>query len=280
MKRVLSLTCSLALLTLAAAPLLTAQDMEEAPAPAEADAEPGAGTAAPADAKAPAKKEKKPFQPVILSSKPGAGKVRLFILSGQSNMQGLDPSKTFFPTVSAAFPEDDVVVVRDAQSGQPIRRWLKDWKPAEGVEANAKAKGVGDLYERLKTSIATALEGKAEPASVVFVWMQGESDAKADYSANNYDESLKQLIALVRTDMKAPKMPVIVGKLSDHKSKNDASWIVVQQKQEEVAKADPLVRLVDTADLNGGKDGLHYDGPGYRELGQRFADAAVKALKE
>ena len=252
---------------------------QETPNPAPAPAEGAPPAAAPAPPAA--KKEPKPFEPTITSSKPGAAKVRLFILSGQSNMQGLNPAKSFTPTVVAAFPEDDVVVVKDAQSGQPIRRWLKDWKPAEGVETGKQVKGEGDLYVRLTKSIATALEGKPEPASVVFVWMQGESDASAKWSSDNYDKSLQDLIALVRTDLKAPKMPAVIGHLSDFSDPVKLpEWATVKAKQEAVVKADPLTALVETDDLNGEKNGLHYDGPGYTELGKRFAEAALKLLNE
>ena len=51
----------------------------------------------------------------------------LFILSGQSNMAGLRPEESFTPAVEAAFGKDHVIVVKDAQGGQPIRRWYKKW---------------------------------------------------------------------------------------------------------------------------------------------------------
>ncbi|MGM0490933.1 MAG: sialate O-acetylesterase, partial [Planctomycetota bacterium] len=66
----------------------------------------------------------------------------LFILSGQSNMAGLDPDISFTPTVTQAFGQDNVIVVKDAQGGQPIRRWYKQWKPAHGDTPKA----TGDLY--------------------------------------------------------------------------------------------------------------------------------------
>ena len=36
-------------------------------------------------------------------------KVRLFILSGQSNMGGLDPDVSFTPTVTSEFADDEVI---------------------------------------------------------------------------------------------------------------------------------------------------------------------------
>ena len=99
--------------------------------------------------------------------------VKVFILSGQSNMRGLDPALSFTPAVAAELGEDRVVVVKDAQGGQPIRRWFKGWRDAQG-QAPAKT---GDLYDRLMAKVRPAIEGR-ELASVTFVWMQGERDAK------------------------------------------------------------------------------------------------------
>jgi len=60
-----------------------------------------------------------------------AGK-HLFILSGQSNMQGHRPEEAFTPAVEAALGKDRVIVVQDALGGQPIQRWLKEWRSPEG----------------------------------------------------------------------------------------------------------------------------------------------------
>ena len=56
----------------------------------------------------------------------------LFILSGQSNMAGLNPDISFTPTVEAAFGKDNVTVVKEAKSGRPIRNWYKKWEAPEG----------------------------------------------------------------------------------------------------------------------------------------------------
>jgi hypothetical protein len=97
----------------------------------------------------------------------------LFILSGQSNMAGLNPDISFTPTVEAAFGKDNVIVVKSAQSGQPIRRWYKKWKPAQGDEPKA----TGDLYDTLMKKVNAAVTGE-RLRTVTFVWMQGERDAR------------------------------------------------------------------------------------------------------
>jgi hypothetical protein len=55
-------------------------------------------------------------------------------------------------------------------------------------------------------------------------------------------------------------------------------WDMVREAQVKVAEDDPRVAWIDTDDLNGKKDGLHYDKAGYAELGKRFAEAALKLI--
>ena len=70
----------------------------------------------------------------------------LFILSGQSNMAGLDPEISFIPTIHEQYGAENAIIVKDALGGQPIRRWYKDWKPAQGDEPEA----TGDNQSRLE----------------------------------------------------------------------------------------------------------------------------------
>ncbi len=206
-------------------------------------------------------------------------KVRLFVLSGQSNMAGLDPRVSFTPAVEKEFAGDEVIVVKSAQGGQPIRRWYKKWQlPAGATEAKAATKN-GDLYDQLLQAVNKAL-GDKKPDSVAFVWMQGERDAKAGWQAAYYG-ALHGTIEQLRTDLKHKDIAVVVGRLSDH-LKNDAGWDAVRAAQEKIAADEPLGAWVDTDDLNdlNGKNDLHYTKDGYAKLGQRFADSAIKLIRK
>ena len=121
----------------------------------------------------------------------------LFILSGQSNMAGLDPKISFTPAVEKAFGKENVIIVKDAQSGQPIRRWYKNWVDAKG---NKPQKGNGDLYDRLMKKVSAATKGQ-KFLSVTFVWMQGEKDAKESH-AGVYAKSFNGLIDQLKADLK------------------------------------------------------------------------------
>jgi hypothetical protein len=115
------------------------------------------------------------------SSSAAPAKVRLFILSAQSNMVGVDPDESFTPALKKAFPRDELIVVKQAAGGLPIRSWYKAWKAPQGVELPKASQGKpGNSYDRLTPRIQKAIEGR-KIDTVAFVWMQGERDAKEGF---------------------------------------------------------------------------------------------------
>lgn len=220
----------------------------------------------------------------LLLSCPALGEdgKHLFILSGQSNMAGLDPNLSFTPTVEEAFGKDNVIVVKSAQGGQPIRRWYKQWKPAEGDEPKA----TGDLYDKLMQKVAEATKDQTI-ATVTFVWMQGERDANEGHGTV-YAASMRGLIDQLAGDLKREHINFVIGRLSDFDMDNKRykHWTKVREAQVKVAEEDKRGAWVDTDDLNDkGKPGnikhdLHYTKDGYKILGKRFADAAIGLMKD
>jgi hypothetical protein len=80
----------------------------------------------------------------------------LFILSGQSNMQGLKPEESFIPKLISEFGEGSVIVVKDAMGSQPIRRWYKNWKFPDGQSSDLKP----DLYDVLMNKVLLAINNQ------------------------------------------------------------------------------------------------------------------------
>lgn len=213
------------------------------------------------------------FASLFVSSAPvHAEKTHLMILSGQSNMAGLKPEISFTPTVTKGLAPDKVIVVKSARGGQPIRRWYKKWKPETGDEPTAD----GVLYDRMMVAVKNAI-GDKKPDTVTFVWMQGERDAKEKHG-NAYSASMKGLIDQLSADLGRDDVNFVIGRLSDWGK--TPHWEKVRRAQVDVAKASKRGEWVDTDDLNGPKDGLHYSKPGYAELGKRFAEAAIKLVKQ
>lgn len=211
-----------------------------------------------------------------------AAERHLFILSGQSNMAGLPPERAFLPEVKKLLPGATIDHVKFARGGQPIRKWVKTW---DGIAAKhdleAKKDPAAFYQQLLEQSRAKFAAGR--PDSITFLWMQGERDAKTGLAAA-YQESLQTLIANLRKDLNAPKMRVVIGRLSDHL--DDDQWNAVRAAQVAVAERDPHGAWVDTDDTNdkerNGKawNDLHYTKEGYDLFGRRLARQAVRLIQE
>lgn len=218
---------------------------------------------------------------LLLAEAPGK---HLFILSGQSNMKKFNQKVTFVPAIEKEFGKENVIVVKDAQSGESIQRWYRDWSGPVGKNPN------GDLYDRLMSKVNPAIEGE-ELATVTFLWMQGEADAKIEETASLYEQALKGLYAQLCQDLGRDDIFFVNGRLSDN-GLNGANptfkaWDQLRSVQEKVAASDPKFALVNTDDLNDGiyqgelqVNGVHYTKEGYQIFGERLAEAAIKLIEQ
>ncbi|MFP6618582.1 MAG: sialate O-acetylesterase [Pirellulaceae bacterium] len=219
----------------------------------------------------------------VAAEKAEPGK-HLFILSGQSNMAGLNPQQSFTPAVVAAFGKENVIVVKSAQGGQPIRKWYKKWTDSNGKPS----KSAGELYDVLMKQVNSAIKGQAIK-TVTFVWMQGERDAREGHG-KVYEASLKGLLTQLSGDLQRQDINFVIGRLSDFglQDRGPRSWKLIREVQVKVADASPRGGWVDTDDLNDGvnkkgkeiKDDLHYSVKWYKLLGKRFADKAIALIKK
>lgn len=211
----------------------------------------------------------------------------LFILSGQSNILGMDPEETFLPKLIDEFGKENIIVVKHGGDGQPIRRWHKQWQPLQGNSPN-RPNGRGDIYDQLLVKVEQKTKGK-RPATVTFVWMQGETDAMENFG-HEYKASLIGLVQQLAADLGREDINVVLGRISDHDliTGKYPHWPVVRQAQVEAAEAEPYWRWVDTDQFNDGiaedgsllVDDLHYTPEGYALLGSRFAEEAIALIKQ
>ena len=218
----------------------------------------------------------------VLSNEGIADGKHLFILSGQSNMARLNPKRSFIPAVKKNFGKNHIVVVKKAMGAQPIRRWYKKWESASGDQPNS----TGKLYDRLMKKVYRSIEG-IKIISITFIWMQGERDARKGHG-EVYAASLKGLIEQLKNDLNR-KINFVIGRLSDFDMDNSRypHWTMVRRAQMEVAEANPRGVWVNTDDLNDKrknkgneiKNRLHYTREGYKILGNRFAEKAIKLIK-
>jgi hypothetical protein len=206
----------------------------------------------------------------------------IFILSGQSNMAGLDPEVSFIPKIHERYGAKNAIVVKDALGGQPIRRWYKNWKPAQGSEPEA----TGDLYNQLMEKVYAAIDGR-RIQTINFLWMQGERDAREEYG-DVYQESLEGLVAQLENDLGRSAINVVIGRLSDFDMANETypHWTRVRDAQIAFAESRPNTAWVNTDDLNDGVNGkgepikndLHYSVSGYSIFGERLAQEAIELI--
>jgi hypothetical protein len=207
----------------------------------------------------------------------------LFILSGQSNMAGMDENISFVPAVTKAFGKEQVIVVKNANSGQSIRSWAKTNHENPPPTRGRVPKVRGELYDPLMQKVKVAIEGK-QLKTVTLVWMQGESDL------NNtaYDSYLKELLEQLQKDLSFNDINIVIGRISDSGLDNPKRLegrVNIRKVQKAFAEAHPRGAWVNTDDLNDREvDGkvlhdLHYTKAGYRTLGARFAEKAIGLIK-
>lgn len=207
----------------------------------------------------------------------------LFILSGQSNMAGLKPEESFTPALERALGKGNVIVAKYAMGTQPIRRWYKDWKPMEGNQPKADPV----LYDSLMKRVYPAIR-KKKIATITFIWMQGERDAR-EQLGNVYERSLLGLYKQLSTDLKRKDINFIIGRLSDFDMTNKQypDWTTIRDIQVKVAESNPRFGWINTDDLNDGisrdgkeiKNDLHMSAEGYIMLGNRFAEKAIELIQ-
>ncbi|WP_439131911.1 sialate O-acetylesterase [Polaribacter sp.] len=208
----------------------------------------------------------------------------LFILSGQSNMELLRPKESFTPKLNKKFGKRNVIVVQFAKGSQSIRKWYKDWVPA--VENESKAEPY--LYDSLMKKVKKAIRNK-DIATVTFVWMQGERDARKSRRAV-YRKSLLGLHKQLSDELGRTDVNFVIGRLSDFGliKKGWPDWMQIRNIQVEVAESNPRFAWINTDDLNTGvnrkgeniKDGIHMTAEGYVIMGERFADKAIKLIED
>jgi lysophospholipase L1-like esterase len=208
----------------------------------------------------------------------------VFILSGQSNMVRMNPKLSFIPMLEAVFGKEKIIVVKDAMGSQPISRWYKNWKSQNGNSPENR----GDLYDVLLHKVKDSIKNQ-QAASVTFIWMQGERDARMQF-ASVYEESLLGMYQQLSTDLKRNDINFIIGRLSDFDMENKKwpHWKKIRDIQEKVGNLNPNFTWINTDDLNTGIDNngkevtndLHLTKEGYKILGERFAEKAIELIQK
>ncbi|MBA7521200.1 hypothetical protein ES705_13303 [subsurface metagenome] len=170
-----------------------------------------------------------------------SGKFRVFVLMGQSNMQGAGlaneleapynekheririwangrweyfvPSMRFGPGVSFAhqlaefWPDDNIGIIKVAVGGTGICAFEKDWSYERAQLTFDGEKG--PLYQDLMNAVEEA-KRISQPEFCGFFWKQGAADGTKKVLANEYYDRFKQLISDLRADLGVSDLPTFV----------------------------------------------------------------------
>ncbi len=227
----------------------------------------------------------------------------VFILAGQSNMAGQGTARELAPNyrrvpsnvefyyngyktplnrfrhfgpeigfaheLSRHFPHDTIKLIKFAVGGTSLFAWDPNWNAAKARSTrNASA---GPLFKKLIKTAKVGFNNKdAKLAGIL--WMQGEADAKYPAAAKQYANNLNRFVNRLRTELKSPNAPFIMGSINPP-LKFFPATAIVQQAQRVAARHIRNLRLIRTADLEKRNDHLHYNTRGQLELGKRFARA-------
>ncbi len=197
----------------------------------------------------------------------------------------LKPLRSFGPEVmfarrvrqQASFP---IAIIKSAVGGTTV---AFDWNP------DAPDKGQ-KLYPRTLKLIRESLD-ELDKRGVRYrleavIWHQGENDMLDRNLYKQYADGLTKLVAQLRADLKAPELKWYIAEVSekgiwgmDHRSNLGS----LRQQQEQVLKADPLLRWVPTSHLafevmGSGQPHYHFGTQGQLQMGEAFAAAYLRDI--
>jgi lysophospholipase L1-like esterase len=173
------------------------------------------------------------------------------------------PEVAFAHEVARAFPQDRIILVKQAVTGSSIKQWMPN-----GAIYNGLLRQIGFATDEYPTNVVDAV-----------LWMQGESDARSDaQEAKQYGSRLYTLIQHLRSDTDAPQSLFILGLINPE---HPAFLMTesVRQQQQQIQQQLPNVMTISTDGLGKLPDRMHYDAEGQIQLGKRFAEAYIKHAK-
>jgi hypothetical protein len=166
---------------------------------------------------------------------------------------GVGPGSEFAREIQKAHPDATIGLIPCAVGGTSLDQW----------------KAGGALY---KAAVARAGEAMKNGTLAGILWHQGESDGAPDKVAT-YADRLEMMIGQLRKDLKAAKVPVVLGELIHGHANNDA----INVELAKAAKKLPFCGLAGSEGL--GNKALHFNSADARAFGKRYATEYLKLVK-
>lgn len=185
---------------------------------------------------------------------------------GSGNQFG--PEITFGRTVADGMPDEKFAIIKFAVNGSNL---YNHWKPTDDNR--------GAFYKRFVKVVEEGLTALKEaghtPQIVGMLWAQGEADAMAKRTTEQYQEDLIAFIADVRQRY-GNDLPFFFNSLSDGQRQIPAEQRqAIRAAQEAVAAADSKAYLIATDGLKQ-TDTVHWNAQGQIELGIRYGNAYLE----
>lgn len=190
----------------------------------------------------------KPYDPVPVDPDKVYGpakhkRIKLFILSGQSNMVGQGASyqlddaakrgngrvlmfeqgkwqplrplkKNFGPEIAfggrmaQAWPDETIGIVKQAVGGTGVLAWNPNWTAEQAARTGDARKG--NLWKALTGKVHAACAA-ADCEIVGFVWLQGGKDMLKVDTGKEYGDNLSALVQGIRREFDVPALPFVLG---------------------------------------------------------------------
>jgi len=195
---------------------------------------------------------------------------------------------SFARRLLALEPGTNIAIIKYSRGGTSIDTsaagrfgsWDPDYDKGTGV----------NQYDHFLATVRNALavtdiDGDGDPDVLIpagIIWMQGESDGASKLeAAQKYESSLKRLMDLIRAAFRTDDLAVVIGRISDsgQDDRDGKVWNygdIIRAAQQSFVKKDANAALVTSTDSYHYSDKWHYDGAGYLDLGNRFAEAVCQ----
>lgn len=222
-------------------------------------------------------------------------RLRVYLLMGQSNMQGRGALETEDRT-----PHPRVFVLTASNQWAPAVEPLHGSGPRAGFgpglvfgklmaawDTNATiglvpcAVGAselkrwergGDLYSNAVVRAQTAMR---DGTLAGILWHQGEQDSMTATNSSTYYQRLVKMIENIRADLGQPHLPFVVGQIGEFlytRRKQQTPYArTVNDALARIPMHVPRTACVRSAGLTHVGDEVHFDGKSQRELGKRYA---------
>jgi hypothetical protein len=190
---------------------------------------------------------------------------------GHDGRSEFGPDIAFGHEMAKLLPDDDVRFIKYAAGGTAL---YDDWSPELK----------GPQYSKFMTTANAAIDAlrsaNTEFEIVAMLWFQGESDA-GEGQAESYEKNLINFIAHMRERFETPQMPFITARVLAFYGGETGQAKIVRDAQVKVSESDPHAAWFDTDAspiINPENNQGHYNAEGNLLNGQGFAEACKPFL--